>query len=147
MPCKNKLDVLYFVVASFTWLLRAKQEPFLPTHQNHNNFSSSMCCFNLQQGPGVATLDSTKVGETDTRQPPVCEARRWNQSRVSVRVMSVRAASSNNTAEPKYDLYRPQLTCVLLVHITSMHKPGSDATVGERSHFKKIRTHTQDPSR
>ena len=22
-PCKNKLDVLYFVVASFTWLLRA----------------------------------------------------------------------------------------------------------------------------
>ena len=35
-----------------------------------------MCCFNLQQGPGVATLDSTKVGETDTRQPLVCEARR-----------------------------------------------------------------------
>ena len=32
-PCKNKLDVLYFVVASFTWLLRAEQEPFLPTHQ------------------------------------------------------------------------------------------------------------------
>src|SRR3954466_4586129 len=73
MPCKNKLDVLYFVVASFTWLLRAEQEPFLPTHQNHNGFSSSMCCFNLQQGPGVATLDSIKVGETDTRQPPVCE--------------------------------------------------------------------------
>ena len=32
MPCKNKLDVLYFVVASFTWLLRVEQEPFLPTH-------------------------------------------------------------------------------------------------------------------
>ena len=28
---QNKLDVLYFVVASFTWLLRAQQEPFLPT--------------------------------------------------------------------------------------------------------------------
>ena len=41
MPCKNKLDVLYFVVASFTWLLRAEQEPFLPTHQNHNDSSSS----------------------------------------------------------------------------------------------------------
>ena len=41
-PCKNKLDVLYFVVASFTWLLRAEQEPFLPTHQNHNDFSSSV---------------------------------------------------------------------------------------------------------
>ena len=34
MPCKNKLDVLYFVVAIFTWLLRAELEPFLPTHQN-----------------------------------------------------------------------------------------------------------------
>ena len=27
-----------------------------------------VCCFNLQQGPGVATLGSTKVGETDN--PP-----------------------------------------------------------------------------
>ena len=33
MPCKNKLDVLYFVVASFTCLLRFEQEPFLPMHQ------------------------------------------------------------------------------------------------------------------
>ena len=33
-------------------------------------------CFNLQQGSGVVELDSTKVGETDTRQPPVCKARR-----------------------------------------------------------------------
>ena len=66
MPYKNKLDVLYFVVASFTWLLRAEQEPFFPTHQNHNYSLSSWCCFNLQQGPGVVTLDSTKVGETDT---------------------------------------------------------------------------------
>ena len=41
MPCKNKLDVIYFVVASFTWLLWAEQEPFLPTHQNHNDSSSS----------------------------------------------------------------------------------------------------------
>ena len=41
MPCKNKLDVLYFVVASFTWLLRVEQEPFLTTHQNHNDISSS----------------------------------------------------------------------------------------------------------
>src|SRR3954471_23782870 len=49
MPCKNKLDVLYFVVASFTWLLRAEQEPFLPTHQNHNDSLSSWCCFNLRK--------------------------------------------------------------------------------------------------
>ena len=26
MPCKNKLDVLYFVVASFTWLIRASSK-------------------------------------------------------------------------------------------------------------------------
>ena len=26
MPCKNKLAVLYFVVASFTWLLRASSK-------------------------------------------------------------------------------------------------------------------------
>ena len=38
MPCKNKLDILYFVVASFTWLLWAKQEPFLPTHQKPQRF-------------------------------------------------------------------------------------------------------------
>ena len=76
MPCKNKLDVLYFVVASFTWLLRAEQELFLPADQNHNDFSLSMCCFNLQQGLGVATLNSAKVRETDTRQPPLSTSAR-----------------------------------------------------------------------
>ena len=33
------------------------------------------------------------------------------------------------------------------MHITSTHKPGSDATVGERGNFKKIPTITQDLSR
>ena len=42
----------------------------------------------LQQGPGVVTLYSTKVGETDTLQPCVCEHQK-NQSPVSIRVMSV----------------------------------------------------------
>ena len=41
------------------------------------------------------------------------------------------------TCGKQYDYYRPQLTCVLLVHITSTHKPSSDTTVGERSNFKK----------
>ena len=31
--------------------------------------------------------------------------------------------------------------------MTSTHKPGSDATIGERSNFKKIPTLTQDLSR
>ena len=33
------------------------------------------------------------------------------------------------------------------MHITSTHRPASDATVGERSNFKKIPMHTQDLSR
>ena len=43
MPCKNKLDILYFVVASFTWLLRAssKNGSFL-RHKNHNGDLSSL---------------------------------------------------------------------------------------------------------
>ena len=65
--------------------------------------------------------------------------------------MLVRSASSNNIAEPNYDIggkqydyYRPQLTCVLLVHITATHRPGFDTTVGERGNFKKNPTITQD---
>ena len=65
--------------------------------------------------------------------------------------MSVRAASSNNIVEPKYDVLVSSMTyiahnslvfysCILHQHI----KPGSDATIGERSNFKKFPTHTQD---
>ena len=71
-----------------------------------------VCCFNLQQGPGVVKLDSTKVGETDTRQPPMCEARRYNQSHERGHVMSVWAASSNNTAESKYDMLISSMTII-----------------------------------
>src|SRR3989337_2315822 len=68
--------------------------------------------------------------------------------------MSVRAASSNNTAESKYDVggkqydyYCPQLF-VFYSCISSTHRPGSDATVGERSmQFQKNSTLTQDLSR
>ena len=72
MPGKNKLDVLYFVVACFTWLLRA-------TSKNHSYLRRTktliyqVCCFNLLQGPEKVKLGSTKVGETDTRQPPLCK--------------------------------------------------------------------------
>ena len=30
------------------------------------------------------------------------------------------------------------------MNITSMHRPGSDTTVGERSNFKKMPTHTKE---
>src|SRR3954462_2596317 len=63
--------------------------------------------------------------------------------------MSVRAASSNNTAEPKYDMLVGSMTCIVhnsLVFYsckTSNHKNlRSDATVGKRSNFKNfLRTH------
>ena len=43
MPCKTKLDVLYFVVERFMWLLRAssKNRSYL-RHKNHNGDLSSM---------------------------------------------------------------------------------------------------------
>ena len=64
MPCKNKLDVLYFVVASFTWLLRAEQEPFLPTHQKPQR--GIVIAFWSSERTLFIESDSTKAGETDT---------------------------------------------------------------------------------
>ena len=60
---ENKLDVLYFVVASFTWLLRASSK-----NRSYQRIKTTMviyqvCCFNLQQGLAVVKFDSTKVGE------------------------------------------------------------------------------------
>ena len=65
-PCKNKLDVLYFVVASFTWMLRAASKNRSYLSMKTKTIFHQVCCFNLQQGPSVVTLDSTKAGETDT---------------------------------------------------------------------------------
>ena len=74
MPCKNKLDVLYFVVTSFKWLLRASSKNRSYLRIKTTTIFRQVCCFNLQHGPAVVKLDSTKVGETDTRQPPLCKA-------------------------------------------------------------------------
>ena len=65
-PCKNKLDLLYFVVASFMWLLRASSKNRSYLRTKTTMIFCQVCCFNLQQGPGVVKLDSTKFGETDT---------------------------------------------------------------------------------
>ena len=67
MLYKNKLDVLYFVVASFTWLLRASSKNHSYLRIKTTMIFRQVCCFNLQQGPGIVKLNSTKVGETDTR--------------------------------------------------------------------------------
>src|SRR6266496_223424 len=101
MPCKNKLYVLYFVVASFTCLLRASSKNRSYLRIKTTMIFCQVCCFNLQQGPSVVNLDSTKVGETHTRQPPLCKAHLENQSHERGHVMTVWAASSNNNAESK----------------------------------------------
>src|SRR3990170_2229174 len=78
MPYKNKLDVLYFVVASFTWLLRASSKNRSYLRIKNTTIFRQVCCFNLQQGPGEVKLDSTKVRETDTRQSPLSnECSQW----------------------------------------------------------------------
>ena len=71
MPYKNKLDVLYFVVASFTWLLWAtsKNRPYL---RKTTMVIIKFAIF-LLQGPAVVKFESTKVGETDTHRSPLCK--------------------------------------------------------------------------
>ena len=64
---QNKLDVLYFVVASFTCLLRASSKNLSYLRIKTTMIFRQVCYFNLEQGPAVVKLDSTKVGETDTR--------------------------------------------------------------------------------
>ena len=73
MPCKNKLDVLYFVVASFTWLLRASSKNSSYLRIKTTMVIYQVCCFKLQQGPATVKFDSTKVGEIDTHEPPLCK--------------------------------------------------------------------------
>ena len=48
------------------------QKQFLPMAKT-TTVIRQVCCFNFLQGPAVVKFDSTKVGETDTRQPPLCK--------------------------------------------------------------------------
>ena len=73
MPYKNKLDVLYFVVASFTRLLWASSKNHSYLCIKTTTVIYQVSCFNLQQGLAIVKFDSTKVGEIDTRQPPLCK--------------------------------------------------------------------------
>ena len=46
-PCKNKLDVLYFVVASFTWLQRASSKNRSYLRIKTTTIFHQVCYFNL----------------------------------------------------------------------------------------------------
>ena len=138
-PCKNKLDVLYFVVASFTWLLRASSKNRSYLCIKTTTIFCQVCCFNLQQGPTVVKFDSTKVGETDTRQPPVCKSTSvepvsWTWScnvGPGLFIQQCRRIKVRHWWK-QYDYYRPQLF-VFYSCISSTHRPGLDATDGKRS--------------
>ena len=86
IPYKNKLDVLHFIVACFTWLLWV-------TSKNRSYLRKATTVifkllFNLLQGPPLLNpIQLIKVGETDTRHPSLCNklhVSRWNRSHVYV---------------------------------------------------------------
>ena len=56
MPCENKLDVLYFVVASFTWLLRALARTVLTYAYKTTTIFRQVC----------AVLTFTRTGRSHT---------------------------------------------------------------------------------
>ena len=56
-PCKNKLDVLYFFVASFTWLLRASSKNRSYLRIKTTTVFHQIFCFNLQQEPAEVKFD------------------------------------------------------------------------------------------
>ena len=157
MPCKNKLDVLYFVVACFTWLLRASSKNCSYLRIKTTTVIYQVCCFNLQQGPAVVKFDSTKVG----KQTPASHLYAKQVACLSVEQVSWtwsckvgpgRLIQQYRRIKVRRCWYAvwllsPTTLCVLLVHITSTHRPGPDATVGEHSISKKLPTIMQDLSR
>ena len=60
IPCKNKLDVLYFVVASFTWLLRASSKNHSYLRIKTTTVIPQVCSFKLHQGPSIVKLIQLK---------------------------------------------------------------------------------------
>ena len=61
MPCKNKSDILYFVVASFTWLLRAYSKNRSYLWHKTTMVIYQVCYFNLQQGPAAVKFIQLKL--------------------------------------------------------------------------------------
>ena len=156
VPCKNKLDVLYFVVASFTWLLLAFSKNLSYLRIKTTTIFRQVCFFNLQQGPAVVKLDSTKVGEIDTRQPPYATSACQSVEPVSRKrtckvgpglfILQCRRNKKRLVAARRIGKLNAHNCFVFYSCIVTMHKPGSDTTVGERSRNSKFSTHHQDQS-
>ena len=78
MPYKNELDDLCFVVTSFTWMLWASSKNCSYLRIKTTTVIYQVCYFNLQQGLMIVKFNSTIVGETDTRHPPLCKTSRMS---------------------------------------------------------------------
>ena len=98
--------------------------------------------------------DSTKLGESDTRHPSLCNkfhVSRWNRSLVSVRVMLVWAASIQQYRRIEKRLRReenwtstPTNSFVFYLRYHLRMNLAHDATIGEHPMGnKKFPTHTQ----
>ena len=83
IPGKNKLDVLYFFVACFTWLLWVSS--MIASYLRKTTTEMCKLLFNLSPRTASVKTNSTKVDETDTRQSYLCNelhVGRRNQSLV-----------------------------------------------------------------
>ena len=154
MPCKNKLAVLYFVVASFTWLLRASRKNRSYLHIKTTTVIYQVFYFNLQQGPAAVKFDSTKVGETDTRQPPLCKTSCMSVGGIGLMNMVMQGWSG-----PLHPTIPPNQNKTLVVSSLTITTDNSLCSthayhlcidlaliplLGNVVNFKKFPTHTQD---
>src|SRR3954471_10451743 len=113
MPCKNKLDVLYFVCCKFyvaaTGLSKNSSYLRIKTTTIVRQIDSVLTFSRTGRSPTWFNKSWRDVSRT----PSMCKAPRGNRSRVSVRVRLVRVISSNNTAEQKYDMLVGSMTCIV----------------------------------
>ena len=73
MPCKNTLDVLYLLLQVLHDCYGLLARTILIYSTKTTTVIYQVCYFNVQQDPTVVKFDSTKAGETDTREPPLCK--------------------------------------------------------------------------
>ena len=96
MPCKNKLDASYLFLQILRGLGLSMKNHFLPTNKNHNDDNQV-----VSMTPFRALRCKSDIHYSKRDRHPLAAyviqvtCRAQNQSRVSVRVKSVRAASSN----------------------------------------------------
>ena len=136
-PCKNKLDVIYFVYAIFMWLLWVMRKNRSNLRKATTVMQSCLFYIFLKGLPLKIASHYSK----SNRHPPATYAiqvacQSWNRSLIRGPVKLVRAASispyrqdTKCTWEGSNKTSTPTTPCVLIAP-TSTNKPGSDTTEG-----------------